>query len=466
VLQGVGRRVQVYVAIEDAQDVSSDVVTDVIRTFDERIYPDSAPKFGTARDVDGDGRFTVLFSSWLGHLGGGRYAVDGFVRGADLDSSFDAPLGNRCDVMYLNPALQAGPHLRTVVAHEYMHAVIFSQKTLRTCRGQARRVEEEGWLDEAMAHLAEDDHAFTGSNIDYRASAFLSWPEHYQLVVDDYYAADLFRSHGSRGSTYLFLRWCADRYGTSFLPALVHSSARGVANLEAATGSSFAALFRRWSVALYLSGLATEVDARDPLADHEGFLSYPMRGPHEEWELAGPRFARVSPGGPTHRFSVVGTSPHFVVVDGSKTSAVEIQVDGPPEAELQVTALPLGSDLARLELSLRKSRGSDGALCMRAHLRELHGVPVRLSAVSWEPLEPVPNPRAGGFHCNRLDMPGIASRFGTSAVPALGELWSRPIPLSVGPAPFGSIIVKVVGTDANGRRVTAWAGLDSDAIDP
>ena len=103
-----------------------------------------------------------------------------------------------------------------------------------------------------MAHLAEDLNGFSTSNIDYRVSAFLSRPEQYQLVVDDYYAANLFRSHGNRGSTYLFLRWCADRFGPDLLPALVSSNRRGTANLESATGSSFASLFRQWSLALYL----------------------------------------------------------------------------------------------------------------------------------------------------------------------------------------------------------------------
>ena len=84
---------------------------------------------GTARDVDGDGRFTILLSSWLDHLGGGRYPVDGFVRVADLDPAYRSPFGNRCDMMYLNAGLKAGPHIRTVMAHEYMHAVVFSQKT-------------------------------------------------------------------------------------------------------------------------------------------------------------------------------------------------------------------------------------------------------------------------------------------------------------------------------------------------
>ena len=71
-LKGVGRRVQVYVAAEDVEQVSGDLVRDLIVTFDDQIYPVSARRVGTARDVDGDGRFTILLSSWLDHLGSGR----------------------------------------------------------------------------------------------------------------------------------------------------------------------------------------------------------------------------------------------------------------------------------------------------------------------------------------------------------------------------------------------------------
>ena len=112
VLRGVGRRIQVYVAREDldpSQPIRS--ATSSI-TFDDRIFPLMSSRFGPAPDVDGDGRFTVLLSSWLDHLGGGRFAVDGFVRVADLDCSFRPPLGNQCDVMYLSTALQSGPYLR------------------------------------------------------------------------------------------------------------------------------------------------------------------------------------------------------------------------------------------------------------------------------------------------------------------------------------------------------------------
>ena len=67
-------------------------------------------------------------------LEAGRYPVDGFVRVADLDPAYRSPFGNRCDMMYLSTALKTGPHTRTVLAHEYMHAVVFSQKTFRASR--------------------------------------------------------------------------------------------------------------------------------------------------------------------------------------------------------------------------------------------------------------------------------------------------------------------------------------------
>jgi hypothetical protein len=460
VLKGVGREVQVYVAAEDVEQVSGSLVQDLINTFDDRIFPLTSRRVGRASDVDGDGRFTILFSSWLDHLGGGRHPVDGFVRVADLDPAYRPPFGNHCDMMYLNTALKAGPHLRTIVAHEYMHAVVFSQKTLRGPRDGQRGLEEEGWLDEAMAHIVEDLHGFSTSNIAYRVSAFLTCPERYQLVVDDYYAADLFRSHGNRGSTYLFLRWCADRYGPDLLSTLVHSDLRGAASLEEVTGSTFADLYRRWSLALFTSGLERAQEKTG--ADHDGFRSINMRAPCEEWELAGPRFTRVSPGGTADSWQAVGTSTHFAVVESSPAGAVEIAVTGPPAAELQLTAVALESDLPRLELSVSKIQGPGGEYRLRARIKERNGASVRLSALSWEPLTPPANPHAAGCRCGRLDMLGIAAAFGTSALPAAGELCSRPIVMhgiSVSEVPLA---VKVIGTDEKGRRIAAWAELGAE----
>jgi hypothetical protein len=464
VLKGVGRRVQVYVVSEDLPKVTRNTLADAVTTFDDRIEPLARSSCGTARDVDGDGRFTILFSSWLDRLGSGRHAVDGFVRVADLDATVPAPFGNRCDMMYLNSGLPAGPYLRTVLAHEYMHAVVYTRKALDQSDRDGPGPEEEGWLDEAIAHLAEDSHGFSPSNIDYRVSAFLSVPERYRLVVDDYFAADLFRSHGNRGSTYLFLRWCVDRYGGELIPALLRSRRRGIASIESATGLTFAALYRRWSLALFLSGVDPQDHSTD---DRDGFRSADLRSPSADRELAGPRFQCVTPGGPEDRWEAAGTSSHFVVLAGGGASgAVDVEIVAPPAAQLQVTALPLGQGHAAMTVSLQAARRPGGELSVRARITEQNGAPVRLTGLSWEPLVPGARPRADGPRSGRLDMLGIASAFGTSALPPRGELRSRPIPLPDIAPEEGPIVFKLVGTDSLGRRVSAWAEVDGITSSP
>ena len=459
-LRAVGQRVQVYVDQGDdrAGQVNLGVLRDLVRTFDDAIFPSAARTIGQARDVDGDGRFTVFMSSWLTRLAGGRHAVDGYVRGADLDLGLAAPYSNHGDMMYLSTALSEGPHLRTVVAHEYTHAVTFSAKALV---GPGLRVpgpEEEGWLDEAIAHLVEDQHGYSRSNLDYRVSAFLSRPEAYRLVVEDYYAADLFRSHGNRGATYLFLRWCADRYGTELVPALVRSKYRGIENIEAATGERFEDLYRSWTTALFFSGF-------DPSHDDASALkSLDVRQPFESWDLAGPRVVSIAPGGPLLSWRSVGTASRYVIVEHSPTGAAEVSIEAPTGSNLQVTAVPLPEDLADLELTAFSEAGTSGVPCLRFVLKESGGrTAVKISSLAWEPLIPGPDPHSPGFRRERLNEAAIASSFGSSMIAGRGSLASKPIPTL---AAFGQerIVFKAVGTDALGRRVAAWAELPGAEI--
>jgi hypothetical protein len=455
VLRAVGKRVQVYVAAEDSSQVDPAALADLVSTFDDRVYPLAARSFGLADDTDCDGRFTVMLSSWLDRLSGGRYAVDGFVRVTDLDPRFSAPFGNRCDMMYLSTRLKAGAYLRTVLAHEYMHAVVFSAKSHSPRRGGSVPCEEEGWLDEALAHLAEDLHGFSRSNIDYRISAFLSQPERYQLAVEDYFAADLFRSHGNRGSTYLFLRWCVDCYGPGLIPALVRSPLRGVANLEEATGCSLKELYRRWSVALYLSGM----NGASSDGSFDGFQSLNMRSPIDGWQLAGPRASRVSLGEAADRWIAAGTSSHYVLIESPAAEAVDVKIAAPATAEVQVTAVPMPAQVARLRLSVRSAAGPDGEPRLRASVQERGGQSVRLTALAWEPLVPPPDPHRLGPRSGQLDGRALASCFGTCTLKAGGTLDSQPIRLHHVHLESGAVIVKLIGTDERGHRVAAWAEL-------
>lgn len=450
VLRASGQRIQVYVDASDVSRVHDDVLREVVATFDGRVFPVASRTIGQARDVDGDGRFTILLSSWLGRLAGGRFAVDGFVRGADLDPSLEAPFSNHCDMMYLNASLEAGAYLRTVMAHEYTHAVTYSVKTFTGPGGQRLGIDEDGWLDEAMAHLGEDLHGFSRANLDYRISAFLSDPSRYQLVVSDYYLADLFRSHGNRGSTYLFLRWCVDQYGPGLLPALVRSNRRGVANIEAATGASFATLYRKWSIALFYSGL----DPADRRLD--GFRSLRLRGSCGDWELAGPRPSFIVADGTAQTWPAKATSTRYFIVAGSDEGAVDVEVSAPPEADLQVTAVPLDPDLPNLELSARFESPASVPPRLRATIRERCGAPVTLTSLAWEPVVPAAELEVARSSRGTLAAAAIREAFDTRTLQAGTSVASGPIALGPRPA-LGPLVIKVLGIDANGRRVAAWA---------
>jgi hypothetical protein len=452
-LKAVGKRVQVYVDEADVARVGNDLARDLVATFDDQVFPVAARTIGQASDIDGDGRFSILVSSWLERLAGGRYAVDGFVRGADLDPSLEAPFSNRCDMMYLNASLRPGPYLRTIVAHEYTHAVTYSAKSFTGPRGERLGPDEEGWLDEAYAHLGEDLHGFSRANLDYRLSAFLSDPSRYRLVVDDYFTADLFRSHGNRGSTYLFLRWCADRYGPGLLPTLLRSSRRGVANLEAATGARFADLYRQWSIALFFNGLVPRLG---------GFHDIALRGRIGEYQLAGPRTSTVSPDGATQAWSADGTTTRYFVIDGSAAGGIDVDIEAPAESMLQVTAVPLGSDLPELELAARVARSVDGSAELLATLVDRGGQPVQLAALAWEPMIPPAQHSDDHAACGSLDADHLRAAFGASSLAPRGTIQSAPIALGPVDESLGPIVVKLLAIDRRGRRIAAWSQAGRD----
>jgi hypothetical protein len=139
---------------------------------------------------------------------------------------------------------------------------------------------------------------------------------------------------------------------------------------------------------------------------------------------------------------------------------VRIQVEGPSEAQLQVTVVPLPDDLGGLDLEVRPTADGDGFVAVRARVASRGSTPVRLGAIAWEPLVPPADARDQGFRRSGLDMLGIARRFGTSALGVGGRLASGPIRLDGVRPGDGPLIFKAVGTDAAGHRIAAWAEVE------
>jgi hypothetical protein len=330
-LRTVGKRCQVYVDGEHAdKDALQPTIDDAVKAFDESVYPLARKSLGRCLDVDRDGRFTILFSPKLSRMSSGKVRLEGFVRGADFFRDQAVPFGNRCDMMYLNTDLKPGNYLRGIIAHEYTHAVVFSEHVFGDYLLAKERVDEESWLNEGMAHLAEDLNGFGWGNLDYRVAAFLDEPEKYPLVVVDYYAAKVWRSAGHRGAVYLFLRWCVDACGDAVPGRLVQSNLCGVSNLEAATREPFANLFREWTAALLVSG--TEVEGVRALCRID------LRGKLGEKQLSGPRVRELSVDGRAEVQLAPTSSAYFRLPAGMR-----VTIEAPPEAELQVSLIRLQS---------------------------------------------------------------------------------------------------------------------------
>jgi hypothetical protein len=371
-----GRNVRVY--LDDQQspgELAPGLVRSIAELFDNELIPRFGEVFGTYRDVDGDGRFSVLLSPWLARLQGGRTSIGGFVRGSDFQPFISPPFSNRCDMMYVNSQTIPGPHLRTLLIHEYTHAVSFSRRTAGQ-PGKPAFPEEEDWLNEALAHCAESLFGGGWTNLDYRISRYLNDTAAYPLVVEDYYRAGLWRCHGCRGATYLFLRYCVERFGTQTLTRLVATPARGRRNLEFATGCSFERLFRDWTLSLLKSNDPPgETGSPDPpqkstpaCGMSRGQLaSLDLYEPLGPWGLAGPRQRKWQIDSGPMNAELKGTSAAFVELSASaKEGLRRIRLVGTRGIQLQVSVVRLSDDWPRIEVeaawSHRTSAGDGSAL--------------------------------------------------------------------------------------------------------
>jgi hypothetical protein len=419
-LHTVGRRVQVYVDRSDrAQPDVAKTIAEVVRLFDDDIGRAAEQRLGQVVDVDRDGRFTILLTRKLGALQKGKVAVDGFVRGSDFFRELPAPFSNQCDMLYLNAALKPGPHLRTVMAHEYTHAVTFCEHALADYHDGPTNQDEESWLSEGLAHLVEDPQTFGWSNLDQRVNVFLSSPERFPLVVPDYFSTGLWRNPGMRGAGFLFLRSVQARAGDDLTRHLIQSPLRGVANLETATRRPFAELFRQACADLldeknygYLAG-----DGHSPL-------------------LCGPRFHDVSLADGGAATTVAGTAVAFFLLHspGGTHARVHVDSDGP----VQMTLVRIPADLPRLSLRWVDVNGGPGVQ-VTAH----HGA-VRLRGIAWDD--------ASGPRRQSMNLKDFFERdrlaAGTSIVSGAGRAILRD--------GSSGTLCKVLGEDAQGRPVAAW----------
>ncbi|MFL5241754.1 MAG: hypothetical protein ACJ8FY_06570 [Gemmataceae bacterium] len=443
-LIAVGRHCLAYVEhdIGDQKGIKA-TAQDAVATFDGEIYPQARARLGQALDVDRDGRFAILFTNRLGKLSGGKAKLDGFVRGSDFYRDLDPPLGNQCDMMYLAADLKPGAYLRTLLAHEYTHAVVFSEHVFGNYQPDQPGNDEEAWLNEAIAHVNEDIHGYSWENLDYRISAYLAEPARYSVVVPDYFGSKLWRSHGHRGATYLFLRWCVERSGPDLLHRLVQTNLSGVTNLEVATGERFGDLFRQWAASMLISGSKLSLEG---VPSQRPDLHQPLAGRL----LTGPRFEGLQMDKEERTIALAGTSVAFFLLHSPKGERTRLAVDAEDGMNLQVSLIRLPASTGRLDLKWDRSKEPRLLLTARDSA-------MNIDAMAWERVPPLINSSADtSFRADSSMEKTVRAWLGDPHLEADQTRRSGILSLPKLGTGQEKVIVKIAATDALGHHISAW----------
>lgn len=260
-------------------------------TMDTLVYPVDVAHFGEPSDIDQNGRVILFFTRAVNaltephsdsYIGGFFWAGDLFPR--ESTSRLQAcPASNNGEVFYLlvpDPTGAVNQNVRSTdfvrrttigtIAHEFEHLINASRRLHVNRSGSF----EEVWLNEGLAHIAEEllFYATTpfapGQNLsleDLRRS------EQVRAFFNAYAASNFgrFRQYlrdpegetlmgvdnlPTRGASWAFLRYAADRHDgpdAALFKRLVNGPKVGLANLQEALGTDPVAWIQAWTVSVY-----------------------------------------------------------------------------------------------------------------------------------------------------------------------------------------------------------------------
>jgi hypothetical protein len=270
--------------------------------FDRQIYPVDVQNFGAPTDLDDNGgRVIIVFTREVNALtppnSGGYFG--GFFAPHDLFPRVETPRLEGCprsnvgEIFYLlapdpNGAVNGNRFpkdlvLRTAagtIAHELEHLINSSR---RIYVNDAEELEEI-WLDEALAHAAEEINFYAATGLAPRQNltlnqitadtrrvnalnsymldnfarymTFLEAPDENTVIGDDLLE--------TRGASWAFLRYAVDRRGTGdpqLFFNLVNSTRTGLANVSQVLGAPALDWVQDWTLSVYTDD-AVQVEPR------------------------------------------------------------------------------------------------------------------------------------------------------------------------------------------------------------
>jgi hypothetical protein len=275
--------------------------------FDDLIYPTDVGYFGAPTDLDGNGHIFIYYTPAVNKLTpAGQAETTGYVGGFFFAGDLYQPTPDGCiasnegEIFYLLAPDPGGVNgnsftttfvrqiTRGTVAHEFQHMINSGKRFQSTVATSF----EATWLDEGLAHFAEDavGRAKAGFADNYtaryndirdldttitqafflqnfaRAKYYVERPDTTAAIVNQSRAAS---SLASRGAEWALVRYVADWFNGNGDPrtltrALVAGPDTGSVNLVKATGVSMDTILARFTVTLY--------------ADHQAFV--PLSAPY------------------------------------------------------------------------------------------------------------------------------------------------------------------------------------------
>jgi hypothetical protein len=322
------------------------VIDSIAQEFDSITYPTDSSYYNNPTDIDGNGRIIMLFTGQINKLtppGTQGGFVAGFFFAGDFFPPTQPPGGgpgsfcpesNQAEIFYLlspdptgakwgntRSASSVRQGTRGTIAHEFQHMINAGNRFLDPNVNSF----EATWLDEALAHFAEDavgrvQRGFTdlqpltfrdlvpcnspcSQANDFNAFFYQNLARlTYWMVHPDQFSpmsklADT--SLATRGAAWAIVRYAADNYSNGNPRSLTHALAAGpdtgVNNFVAATKAPLDTLVKGWLVSMYadhlgIPGLASEYqyrsynfrDVMPPVAKavlNQFTASYPLQVP-------------------------------------------------------------------------------------------------------------------------------------------------------------------------------------------
>jgi hypothetical protein len=273
--------------------------------FDTLINPLDVANFGQPSDIDGNGKVVIFFTKEVNALtpkGSTGGVVGGFFFERDLFPLTDnTQLGlkgcagsNYAEMFYMLVPDPTGiysiPESKSYVnrvtpgtlAHEYQHLINAGRRMYVNSANSF----EDTWLNEGLAHIAEELLFYRVSGVSPRSNLGITRfsgdtslvNAFNQYQIDNTVRFEIFLGKPSstsvyggndsletRGATWNLLRYLADHAGTpesNTWMALVNSTTSGQGNLARVFGEDYMTMIRNWAVSVFSDDVAGVNDAR------------------------------------------------------------------------------------------------------------------------------------------------------------------------------------------------------------